>query len=301
MAPVLGTPSPPAGIDIESLFESEPAARPAPEPGDPWPEQAESSIRIDDGYAAEVESVRPGGIVTEVGIDVAVDEPIRPPGVPPMPPPPPPARPRGMPPPPPPPKGPPPPPARNDPFGLEALLPPDPSAGRGAFDALAPLDFEEPARPSSRPPAPAGVLQLQTGAAPPLLMDVTPHSLGLLTVGGFCQHVIRKNAPIPAEQTRLFTTAHDGQESVRTRICQGESRTFEENQLLGEIELTGLRKAERGQVRIEVSFIIDANGTLDVTAKDLDTGRAQRIRINLLGGLGEAEIRDMIERQAAFG
>jgi molecular chaperone DnaK len=131
---------------------------------------------------------------------------------------------------------------------------------------------------------------------PMLLMDVTPHSLGIETVGGYCERVIKQNAPVPVEQTRMFTTARDGQDSVSVTVCQGESRTFAENQSLGVLHLTGLRPARRGEVRIEVTFMLDADGTLHVRAVDASTGRAQAIRVNLVGGFSAAEI-DALRRK----
>ncbi len=133
----------------------------------------------------------------------------------------------------------------------------------------------------------------------PLLMDVTPLSLGLETVGGYCQHLIRRNTPIPTEQSRIFSTAQDGQSEVEVRICQGDSRTYSDNQALGAVLMTGLRDAARGAVRIEVTFILDASGTLDVRAVDVDTGAVQSTRIDLLGGVSEDEIAAMQARQSA--
>ncbi|HEY8430849.1 MAG TPA: Hsp70 family protein, partial [Sandaracinaceae bacterium] len=142
------------------------------------------------------------------------------------------------------------------------------------------------------PPMPAPPVR------PPLLLDVTPHTLGVETVGGYCEAVIARNAAIPVEQTRIFTTAQDDQDSVCVRIVQGESRRLEENQPLGQIELTGLRRAARGAVKIGVTFVMDADGTLGVRARDLETGREQSVRVNLLGGVSEDEVRRMAERQA---
>ena len=133
----------------------------------------------------------------------------------------------------------------------------------------------------------------------PLLMDVTSHSFGVETAGGYCQQLIRRNAPIPAEQARVFTTGHDGQDRVTARVCQGESRIFEDNQVLGEIELTELREAARGELRIGVRFQLNASGILAVTARDLETGREQSIQINLRGGLSEEDIVAMQARQQA--
>ena len=116
-------------------------------------------------------------------------------------------------------------------------------------------------------------------------------------MSGYCESVIRRNAAVPIEQTRVFSTAKDNQDTVRVRICQGESRRLDENEGLGEIELTGLRRAPRGQVQIGVTFEIAADGTLGVTAKDLETGRAQVVRINLVGGVPDEDIRGMRSRQ----
>ncbi len=136
-----------------------------------------------------------------------------------------------------------------------------------------------------------------SGAPSPLLLDVTPHSLGVETVSGYCEAVIKRNAAIPVEQSRLFTTANDGQVEVRVRIVQGESRRLEENQQLGEILLSGIRQERRGHVKVSVTFVMDANGTLGVKAKDLDSGREQTIRVQLVGALPDAEIQRMQERQ----
>jgi molecular chaperone DnaK (HSP70) len=87
---------------------------------------------------------------------------------------------------------------------------------------------------------------------------------------------------------------------VTIRVCQGESRVFKENETLGEVQLTGLRSAARGAVKIDVTFLLDASGTLDVRAVDADTGVAQHIRINLLGGADDADIARMMERQRAL-
>jgi molecular chaperone DnaK len=132
----------------------------------------------------------------------------------------------------------------------------------------------------------------------PLLLDVTPHSLGIETVGGFCEQVIKRNAAIPVEQTRVFSTAKDNQAAIHVRICQGESRKLVENQGLGEIQLTGLRPASRGQVQIGVTFMISADGILGVRARDLATGNEQTVHIKLVGGVPEEEIRRMQARQA---
>jgi molecular chaperone DnaK len=133
----------------------------------------------------------------------------------------------------------------------------------------------------------------------PLLLDVTPLSLGVETVDGYCEHIIRRNSAIPAGQTKMFTTARDGQEAVVVRICQGEDRQIAGNQLLGEVVLDGLRPATRGKVQIAVRFMIDADGTLQVRAQDVGTGQQQQIAIKLIGELPEQEIEELRERHEA--
>ena len=168
--------------------------------------------------------------------------------------------------------------------------------------------FEMPSVPAEPPSSPGEMrgpnmtpdLGLPPPPAPPLLLDVTPHTLGVETVGGFCEPVIARNAAIPVEQTKVFSTAQDQQDTVRVRICQGESRRLEENQGLGEVHLSGLRPAPRGQVQIGVSFMLGADGTLDVSATDLGTGQKQEIRVRLVGGVSEEEIGAMQARQQAM-
>jgi len=159
---------------------------------------------------------------------------------------------------------------------------------------------QQPAQQAGWPqqaPAPSPLEIRGSGQSAPLLLDVTPQSLGVETVSGYCESVIKRNAAIPVEQTRVFTTALDGQIEVRVRIVQGESRRLEENQQLGEILLAGIRQERRGHVKIGVTFIMDADGTLGVRAKDLDSGREQTIRLQLVGAVPDAEIERMQQRQ----
>jgi molecular chaperone DnaK len=137
------------------------------------------------------------------------------------------------------------------------------------------------------------------GPQAPLLLDVTPLSLGVETVDGYCEHIIRRNSAIPAGQTKMFTTARDQQETVVVRICQGEDRQISGNQLLGEVVLDGLRPASRGKVQIAVRFMIDADGTLQVRAQDVGTGQQQQIAIKLIGELPEDEIEQLTKRHQA--
>ena len=172
--------------------------------------------------------------------------------------------------------------------GLPSIEAHAPAAARPAVAVASVVAVEKPAPVVEMPARPA-----------PILMDVTPHSLGVETVGQYCQHLLRRNVPIPAEHSRVFSTAGDNQTSVVVRICQGESRIMGENQLLGEVELDGLRPATRGKVRVEVTFALDASGILEVRARDVDTKMEQRTRIHLLGGADEAEIEAMRLRQQA--
>jgi molecular chaperone DnaK len=133
--------------------------------------------------------------------------------------------------------------------------------------------------------------------ATPLLLDVTPQSLRVETVGGLSQLVIARNSTIPLEQTRQFATAYDNQQEVRIRIAQGEQPKFSENQPLGELELSGLRPAPRGDVTIAVTFELDADGTLRVRAEDTLTGLQTTARINLLTMPGAAQADAMAARQ----
>jgi molecular chaperone DnaK (HSP70) len=142
---------------------------------------------------------------------------------------------------------------------------------------------------SSQFPAPPSVA--------PLLLDVTPHTLCVETVGGFCECIIERNAPIPTEQTRIFTTSRDQQTEVSVRVCQGESRSTDENEVLGQIELLGLRSLRRGDVSIAVTFAIDADGTLNVRALDEATGQGQELRVNLTGAIDAEELARMRARQ----
>jgi molecular chaperone DnaK len=144
---------------------------------------------------------------------------------------------------------------------------------------------------SHPPPAPV----------PPVLVDVTPLTLAVETVEGFCDSIIGRNTTVPCSRTREFVTAADNQTSVRVRVSQGESKRFLENTLLGEIELSGLRPARRGDVRIAVSFALDASGMLVVSAKDVGTGRETSTQVRLVGLPDNAEVARMAARQVARG
>jgi molecular chaperone DnaK len=126
-----------------------------------------------------------------------------------------------------------------------------------------------------------------------LLLDVTPLSLGIETLGGIFTKIIEKNTTIPTRKSQIFSTASDNQPAVTIKISQGEREMSANNKLLGVFELVGIPPAMRGVPQIEVSFDIDANGILHVSAKDLGTGKEQSIRITASSGLSDEEIKKM--------
>jgi molecular chaperone DnaK len=133
----------------------------------------------------------------------------------------------------------------------------------------------------------------------PVLVDVTPLTLSVETVGGYCDALIARNTPVPCDRTRTFATASDNQTVVRVRVGQGESSRFGENTLLGELELSDLRAAPRGQVEIAVTFALDTNGMLDVSARDLGTGREMQARLTLVGLPDPQHVAGLAARHAA--
>jgi molecular chaperone DnaK len=133
-----------------------------------------------------------------------------------------------------------------------------------------------------------------------LLLDVTPHSLGIMIVGGFFSVLIPQNTTVPTSKSHIFTTVKDNQTSVKILVLQGESERAEENELLGEFILTGLRPAPKGEVEIEVTFEINADGIVSVSAKDLETGQQQAITVTATSGLSEDEIKHMMEENREY-
>jgi molecular chaperone DnaK len=128
-----------------------------------------------------------------------------------------------------------------------------------------------------------------------LLLDVTPLSLGIETLGGVFTKLIEKNTTIPTKKSQIFSTAQDNQGAVTVRVFQGEREMAADNKLLGQFDLIGIPPAPRGVPQIEVSFDIDANGIVHVSAKDLGTGKEQSIKITASSGLGEEEIKQMVK------
>ena len=123
-----------------------------------------------------------------------------------------------------------------------------------------------------------------------LLLDVTPLSLGIETLGGVCTRVIERNTTLPIRKSQIFTTASSFQSSVDVHVLQGERPMASQNKELGRFQLTGIRRAPRGVPQIEVTFSIDANGIVNVSATDLDTGKAQQITITATSNMSQAEI-----------
>jgi len=139
----------------------------------------------------------------------------------------------------------------------------------------------------------AGVLQGDVKDV--LLLDVTPLSLGIETLGGVSTKLIEKNTTIPTKKSQVFSTAEDNQPAVSIRVLQGEREMASDNKILGNFELVGIAPAPRGVPQIEVTFDIDANGIVNVSAKDKGTGKEQKIQIQASGGLSDEEIEKMVK------
>ena len=133
-----------------------------------------------------------------------------------------------------------------------------------------------------------------------VLLDVTPHTLGIMVVGGYFEELIPQNTTVPTSRSKPFTTVRDNQTAVKILVLQGESRRAEDNELLGEFILTGLRRAPAGQVEVEVTFEINADGIVSVHAKDVETGKEQSITVTATSGLTEDEINEMMTDASDF-
>ena len=144
----------------------------------------------------------------------------------------------------------------------------------------------------------AGVLQGDVKDV--LLLDVTPLSLGIETLGGVFTRMIDRNTTIPTKKSQVFSTAEDNQNAVTIRVFQGEREMAADNKMLGQFDLVGIPPAPRGVPQIEVTFDIDANGIVNVSAKDKGTGKEQQIRIQASGGLADSDIEKMVREAEQF-
>jgi molecular chaperone DnaK len=133
-----------------------------------------------------------------------------------------------------------------------------------------------------------------------ILLDVTPHALGIMTAGSLFEGIIPPNTTVPTSRTKIFTTSRENQTAVKILVMQGDHERAEDNELLGEFNLTGLRRAPKGQVEIEVTFEINADGIVSVSAKDLETGQQQSIQVTATSGLTQDELKNMIESAKEF-
>ncbi|MBI3185795.1 MAG: molecular chaperone DnaK [Myxococcales bacterium] len=133
-----------------------------------------------------------------------------------------------------------------------------------------------------------------------LLLDVTPQSLGVAIAGGYTRRLIPKNTTVPTSVSEAFNTSKDNQTSVKIMVLQGENEVAHQNELLGEFVLTGLRQAKRGEVEIEVTFEINSDGIVSVSAKDRETGQRQSITVTASGGLTEEELKRIMEEQGDY-
>ncbi len=128
-----------------------------------------------------------------------------------------------------------------------------------------------------------------------ILLDVTPHALGIMTFGSRFEELIPQNTTVPTSRAKIFTTSRDNQTAVKILVMQGDSQNAEENEFLGEFVMTGLRRAPKGHVEIEVTFEINTDGIVAVKAKDLETGQAQSIEVTASSGLTDEEIKNMVK------
>ncbi len=133
-----------------------------------------------------------------------------------------------------------------------------------------------------------------------ILLDVTPHDLGIMTFGSNFEVLIPQNTTVPTSRSKIFTTSRDNQTAVKILVMQGESEKATDNELLGEFILTGLRRAPKGQVEIEVTFEINSDGIVAVSAKDLENGQAQSIQVTASSGLTKEEVSQMMEDAKEF-
>ncbi|MEZ4364488.1 MAG: Hsp70 family protein [Kofleriaceae bacterium] len=185
-----------------------------------------------------------------------------------------------------------PPPARAE-QGPAPFFPPSPGAPPSSPAPFFP-GAPPPSSPGSgfpgAPAAPFPVPAMPPLSAAPVVLEVTPVGLGIVTVAGFCEELIRRNSRVPTEVRKLFSTSRDAQDVVRIIVHQGEARRIEGNVVIGELVLADLPPKPRGETSIEVAFSIDASGILHVRARDAVSGREQRVSFNVIGSIPEGEV-----------
>jgi molecular chaperone DnaK len=164
----------------------------------------------------------------------------------------------------------------------QAMYVPSPSAPTYVPSPSAPTYVPSPSAPAYAPAAPV--------PPAPVLLEVTPRGLGIATVAGFCEELIRRNSRVPTEARKLFITSRDNQDQVRIVVCQGESRRLDNNTVIGDLVLQGLPPRPRGDTSIEVTFALDASGVLQVRARDAQTGAEQRAALSLVGGVSQEDV-----------
>ena len=188
-------------------------------------------------------------------------------------------------------------------------IPPSTTARGFGGDAIPPTapGFHDDAIPPSTTARGAGPAPALPGGVPivpppvaPLVLEVTPRGLGIGTVAGFCEELIRRNSRLPAAMKKLFTTSRDAQDLVRIVVCQGESRRLDNNTVIGDLVLANLPPRPRGETSIEVTFSLDASGILQVKARDAQTGREQIASLDLVGGMPQQEVAASRDRIAAL-
>jgi len=169
---------------------------------------------------------------------------------------------------------------------------PDPAGftarGPGAQTIVAPQSYPIQS-PPQLPMQPLPMQPLPPRPAP-VVLEVTPRGLGIATVAGYCEEIIRRNSRLPAETKKLFTTSRDQQDVVRIVVCQGESRRLDANTVIGDLVLQNLPRRPRGETSIEVTFALDASGILHVQARDAQTGVEQRATLDLVGGVTQDDV-----------
>jgi molecular chaperone DnaK len=174
-----------------------------------------------------------------------------------------------------------------------AIAAEEPAAASTAKGFQAPAQMPRPVYPAAPipdpPPPPA-----------PIVLEVTPRGLGIGTVGGYCEELIRRNSRLPTAQKRLFTTARDSQDLVRIVVCQGESRRMDNNTIIGDLILDNLPRRPRGETSIEVTFHLDVSGILQVRARDAQTGAEQNATLDLVGGIAQQNVAASRDRIAAL-